>query len=236
MFFLKVEGIENELTKSERKLVQYIKENLVLVKKYNVMDLGEKSGVSAPSIIRLAKKLGYSGFLDMKIDLNKNRNYLDKDENSFFDKLLMACKESIFSLPPTVTFENIMVIAKYLKNSDKIMFITESDFKNLERFVYSKLILVNKNVFLDTDTNITSKVLENFKKNDVVLILAKNLSRSNLEMLQKFKPFGLNYIYIGENLKTDDRSILDIDLDLNIDISENLSIYTFLLEAILKFV
>ncbi|MGL6064267.1 MAG: MurR/RpiR family transcriptional regulator [Fusobacteriaceae bacterium] len=235
MFFLKVEGIKNELTKSEKKLVQYIKENLVLVKKYNVMELAEKSGVSAPSIIRLARKLGYSGFLDMKIDLNKNRGYRE-EENSFFDKLVVACRESVFSLPLTVTFENILITAKYLKNSNKIMLITESSFKNLERFLYSKLLLSNKNITLNTESEITMKVLENFKKNDVVLILSKNLSKKNFNMLEEFKHLGLNYIFIGENLKSDDRVVLDVDLDLSIDVNENFWIYIFLLESILKFI
>ncbi|MGL4868160.1 MAG: MurR/RpiR family transcriptional regulator [Cetobacterium sp.] len=235
MFFLKVEGIEDELTKSEKKLVQYIKENLVLVKKYNVMDLAEKSGVSAPSIIRLAKKLGYSGFLDMKIDLNKNRTYLEED-NSFFEKLLAACRESIFSLPPTVTFENMLVISKYLKNSDKIMLITEDGFINLERFIYSKLLASGKNILLGTSGEINLKVLEGFKSSDSIFIVAKTLSKENLELLERYKPNGLNYIFIGENLKNDSRGILDVDLDLSIDVSENLFMYVFLIEAILKFV
>ena len=114
MFFLKVEGIEDELTKSEKKLIEYIKENLVLVKKYNIMDLADKSGVSAPSIIRLAKKLGYSGFLDMKIDLNKSRDYSAED-NTFLEKLLDSFKDKMFALPPTVTLENILIIIYLLK-------------------------------------------------------------------------------------------------------------------------
>ncbi|MGL4254658.1 MAG: MurR/RpiR family transcriptional regulator [Fusobacteriaceae bacterium] len=235
MFFLKVEGIEDELTKSEKKLVQYIKENLVLVKKYNVMDLAEKSGVSAPSIIRLAKKLGYTGFLDMKIDLNKNRSFSDED-NTFFEKLMSAAKDNIYSLPPTVTFENILIIAKYLKNSNKILLLLEDDFLNLERYLYQKLLLCGKNVIKSLNVESNLKILESFEKDDVILILAKNLSSQNLEILEKFKLKGLNYIFIGENLKAESRNILDIDLDLSVEVSEKLSMYIFLLEGILKFV
>lgn len=235
MFFLKVEGIEDELTKSEKKLVQYIKENLVLVKKYNVMDLADKSGVSAPSIIRLAKKLGYAGFLDMKIDLNKNQSFSD-EKNTFFEKLMSAIKENIYSLPPTVTFENILIIAKYLKNSNKIFLLLEDDFLNLERYLYQKLLLCSKNVIKSLNVETNLKILESFEKDDVILILAKNLSNQNLELLKKFKLKGLNYIFIGENLKTESRSILDIDLDLSVDVSDKLSIYLFILEGILKFI
>lgn len=235
MFFLKVEGIESELTKSEKKLVDYIKENLVLVKKYNVMDLAEKSEVSAPSIIRLAKKLGYSGFLDMKIDLNKSKDYLAED-NSFLEKLLELCKEKIFSLPPTVTLENILVIAKYIKNSDKILLICENDFLNLKDFVYSKLLLKGKNVLLSLDYEKNFKILENFKKDDVVLILGETVSKNNRNLLETYKINGLNTIFIGRKLKNEERYLLDIDLDINMPISEDFFLYSLLIGGILHFI
>ena len=235
MFFLKVEGIEDELTKSEKKLVQYIKENLVLVKKYNVMDLAEKSEVSAPSIIRLAKKLGYSGFLDMKIDLNKSKDYLSED-NSFLEKLLDLCKERIFSLPSTVTLENMLVIAKYIKNSDKVLLICEDDFFNLKDFVYSKLLVKGKAVLLGLDYEKNFKILENFKKDDVVLLLGDTISKDCKKLLETYKDSGLSVIFIGERLRSEDRNLLDIDLDISLGMSENFFLYSLLIGGILSFI
>ncbi|MCQ8212076.1 hypothetical protein NON08_06000 [Cetobacterium somerae] len=235
MFFLKVEGIEDELTKSEKKLVEYIKENLVLVKKYNVMDLADKSGVSAPSIIRLAKKLGYSGFLDMKIDLNKSRDYLAED-NTFLEKLLDSFKDKIFALPPTVTLENILVIAKYIKNSDRVMLICEGEFLNLERFVYSKLLTTGKNIFLNLGEESSLKVIETFKKDDVVLVLSGTISKSVRNIFESNKDKGLNTIFIGERLKNDDRALLDVDLDLQLSIEDSYFIYALILENILNLI
>lgn len=235
MFFLKVEGIEDELTKSEKKLVEYIKENLVLVKKYNVMDLADKSGVSAPSIIRLAKKLGYSGFLDMKIDLNKSRDYLAED-NTFLEKLLDSFKDKIFALPPTVTLENILVIAKYIKNSDRVMLICEGEFLNLERFVYSKLLTTGKNIFLNLGEESSLKVIETFKKDDVVIVLSGTISKSVRNIFESNKDKGLNTIFIGERLKNDDRALLDVDLDLQLSIEDSYFIYALILENILNLI
>lgn len=235
MFFLKVEGIENELTKSEKKLVQYIKENLVLVKKYNVMDLAEKSEVSAPSIIRLAKKLGYSGFLDMKIDLNKSKDYLSED-NSFLEKLLDLCKEKIFSLPPTVNIENILVVAKHIKNSDRILLICENDFLNLKDFVYSQLLVKSKSVLLSLDYEKNSKILESFKKDDVILVLGDVISKNTKNLLENHKENGLNTIFIGERLKSEERTLLDVDLDINLAISENFFVYSLIISGVLNFI
>ena len=216
MFFLKVEGIEDELTKSEKKLIEYIKENLVLVKRYNVMDLADKSGVSAPSIIRLAKKLGYSGFLDMKIDLNKSRDYLAED-NTFLDKLLDNFKDKIFALPPTVTLENILVITKYLKNANKIMIICEGEFLNL-------------------DEESSLKILETFKKNDVIIVLSETVSEQVKRLYEVYKNNILNVIFIGERLKSEDRVFLDVDLDIHLSLKDNYTIYLLILENILNLV
>lgn len=235
MFFLKVEGIEDELTKSEKKLIEYIKENLVLVKRYNVMDLADKSGVSAPSIIRLAKKLGYSGFLDMKIDLNKSRDYLAED-NTFLDKLLDNFKDKIFALPPTVTLENILVITKYLKNANKIMIICEGEFLNFERFIYSKLLITGKNVFLNLDEESSLKILETFKKNDVIIVLSETVSEQVKRLYEVYKNNILNVIFIGERLKSEDRVFLDVDLDIHLSLKDNYTIYLLILENILNLV
>lgn len=235
MFFLKVEGIEDELTKSEKKLIEYIKENLVLVKKYNVMDLADKSGVSAPSIIRLAKKLGYSGFLDMKIDLNKSRDYSAED-NTFLEKLLDSFKDKMFALPPTVTLENILIITKHIKNANKIMLICEEEFLNFERFVYSKLLIAGKNLFLNLGEENNLKILETFKKDDAIIVFSETISKQVRNLLESNKDIGLNTIFIGERLKSDDRALLDIDLDIHISIKESYFIYFLIIENILNLI
>lgn len=235
MFFFKVQGIEDELTKSEKKLVEYIKENLVLVKKYNVMDLAEKSEVSAPSIVRLAKKLGYSGFLDMKIDLNKSKKYLD-EENIFLEKLLDLCKEKVLSLPTTVSLDNILVIAKYIKNSNKILLICEKDFLGLKDFIYSNLLIKGKCALLNLDYEKNCKILDNFKKDDVIFFLGDTLSKNNKKLLETYKENGLNTIFIGETLRNEERNLLDVDLDINLKISEDFFIYSLLISGIFHFI
>lgn len=235
MFFLKIERIESELTKSEKKLINYIKENLVLVKKYNVMDLAEKSGVSAPSIIRLAKKVGYTGFLDMKIDLNKSKNHLTK-ENIILENLFDSCKEKFLELPPTVTLDRVLSLTKYLKKSEKIILICEKDFSFLEKYIYSKLALKGKSIFLNLGDENNYELLKKFKENDIIFFLGLELSKNMRDIILQFKEKEINTIFIGENQGEEDETLLEASIYLNCSIVENFFIYALLIENILNLI
>ena len=61
----------NTLTSSEKAAADYILKNPDKVLKMTSRELAEQIYVSAPTIIRLCKKLGYESFTDFKMDLSK---------------------------------------------------------------------------------------------------------------------------------------------------------------------
>ena len=87
---------------------------------------------------------------------------------------------------------------------------------------------------LDYEKNL--KILESFKKNDVVLLLGNTISKECKKLLETYKDSGLNTIFIGERLKSEDRNLLDVDLDISLEISENFFLYSLLVGGILSFV
>ena len=63
---------ETNLTETEKEIAQYIIEHPELVLDDSAMKLGEKTHSSSAAIVRFAKKLGYSGFPQLKIELAKD--------------------------------------------------------------------------------------------------------------------------------------------------------------------
>lgn len=71
-------------TDTEQKLSQYILEHADEATLCSAQELGEIVGVSAAAVIRFSKKLGYSGFTAMKLDLAKD----DAGEIVTFDDMI----------------------------------------------------------------------------------------------------------------------------------------------------
>ncbi|MGE9993455.1 MurR/RpiR family transcriptional regulator [Peptoniphilaceae bacterium SGI.137] len=59
------------MTKTEKKLAQFVLEHKDTILKLSVSAFAVQSGVSEATIVRFSKTLGYKGFLDMKINLAK---------------------------------------------------------------------------------------------------------------------------------------------------------------------
>lgn len=59
----------SSLTQAERKVADYILENLEEVVNQSVQKVAKKSGSSPSAVVRLSKTLGYNGFADLKVQL-----------------------------------------------------------------------------------------------------------------------------------------------------------------------
>ncbi|WP_300528025.1 MurR/RpiR family transcriptional regulator [Peptacetobacter sp.] len=71
-------------TKSDRVLIEYIKENIEDVVYKPISQISKESGIGEATITRFSKKMGYSGLYDFKVTLSreisglKNRNIINK--------------------------------------------------------------------------------------------------------------------------------------------------------------
>lgn len=95
-----INNLENDLTKSEKKLCEYLKEDKDLIIRSTITQLAEITGISDSTIIRFCRKFGYSGFHDFKIALAQEVSALKTEE-----------KEDILS-GPIDEFDTIETIAK----------------------------------------------------------------------------------------------------------------------------
>lgn len=68
----KMESLRSSFGKSELRVIDYIVEHPDEVIAYSVADLAEASGVSDATVVRASKKLGLSGFYELKLALAKS--------------------------------------------------------------------------------------------------------------------------------------------------------------------
>lgn len=79
-----------ELTKSERKMADYILTNRSEVSNKTMNDITAEISVGDATVIRFCKKIGYSGFSDLKIEIAKedfSKRYEYQSEDMYYDKI-----------------------------------------------------------------------------------------------------------------------------------------------------
>ncbi len=68
---MKIELLYNEMGKSEKKIADFILKNPAALLPLSITDLAEKSESSEATIVRFAKRLGFSGYQELKITMAK---------------------------------------------------------------------------------------------------------------------------------------------------------------------
>lgn len=61
-----IEKHKSDLTPAERRLVPYLRDESLVIELRSITELAQAADVSTPTVIRLARKLGFQGFPDMQ--------------------------------------------------------------------------------------------------------------------------------------------------------------------------
>ncbi|AJQ26328.1 MurR/RpiR family transcriptional regulator [Pelosinus fermentans] len=68
----KIKTVYNHLSKSEKKVADYVLEHGHEVTRLPLTDLAQKSQVSEPTVVRFTKRVGFSGYSDLKLSIMKD--------------------------------------------------------------------------------------------------------------------------------------------------------------------
>lgn len=145
--------IENKgLTERETEVLKYIIENIDNVNKMGVRGIAKKNFTSTSTIMRLSKKLGYSGFLEMQYNLLsivKNETDRDINNSNFIDSLNM---DSIIKMNERKDIDNFIDIL--LEENSKFIFIYGNGFSSIvAEYINKKLLVMGKRCILSNGTD-----------------------------------------------------------------------------------
>lgn len=117
----KVVSIYPSLTKSEKKIADYVEKFGEKVVFMSIKDLSDEAGVGEATVVRYYKKIGYSGFQDMKLDLVKEdfNGHYDKTEN-FIEEIATNYRSIIDSTISLLDLEKIKLFVDKIKKSKKV--------------------------------------------------------------------------------------------------------------------
>lgn len=109
----------NELFPAEKKVANYILNNLEEVTLLNISQLATNSNSSEASIVRMAKHLGYKGFFQMRLLLSNDLAKVDTDIVSnqpllTSDKIFSYCANRVNSLSSLINTDQLIQAAKLI--------------------------------------------------------------------------------------------------------------------------
>lgn len=132
-----IKSLENNLSESEKVIAMYVIKNKKIIGEITSTELAKKIGVSQSSIIKFIKKIGFSGYVAFKLqlerDLEHKKNLLKNKIHSEIDledsleevtkKTLAETVEALNTTVGVIDYKNFETIIEKIRESGHILII-----------------------------------------------------------------------------------------------------------------
>lgn len=171
--------IENKgLTEIEIKVLNYIMDNIDEVNKLGVRGVAKNNFTSTSTIMRLSKKLGYSGFLEMQYNLaslKKNELYSYINNSDFVDSLDMDSLLKVNSSKVINDFIDIIFNDRIDNDGNKFIFIYANGFSGIiADYINKKLLVMGKRCILANGTDSIGVFENNIDFISSIIVISKS--------------------------------------------------------------
>ena len=207
--------VENKgLTEIELKVLNYMIDNIEDLNKMGVRGIAKNNFTSTSTIMRLAKNLGYSGFLEMQynlLSLTKNEFGDNLNESGFIESLKMN------NLLKGISNEAINKFLDILFNDDqKVIFIYANGFSGIvAEYINKKLLVMGKRCILSNGTD-SIGVFENNLDfiNSIIVISKSGETPMVLNKVKTAKEHNIKVVSFTNELENSISKISDISFKI----------------------
>ncbi|AHD05500.1 hypothetical protein ERIC2_c16780 [Paenibacillus larvae subsp. larvae DSM 25430] len=182
-----------QLSDSERHLLDFIYKNLPRMSELSILKLSEEASVSTATIVRLMKKLGFDGYTSFKYSIKNNSHAMEDEpiKASVDTQIREAIRKNELEVIQTIQMLDTRQLEKAIQEiykASKVYVFARgfSEFIGTELTV--KLQLMGKNCEMHNDPNIIRVISRKLVKDDVVLFVSLNGETGELvEACKNFK-------------------------------------------------
>lgn len=192
------------LTEIEEKVLKYILDNIDKVIELGVRGIAKNNFTSTSTIMRLSKKLGYTGFIDMHynlMSLAKRTNLKYDEDNEFIKNFTDGVFMKYNSQIAVEQFVDIL-----MKGSHKFLFIYATGFSGIiAEYINKKLLILGKKCIISSGTDSVG-IFEN-NLDDISCMIVVSKSGETKFVLDKVKTAKENGIKVVSFTNEHDNSI-----------------------------
>ena len=221
---LKINNIYDNMTDVDKKIADYINENKESISKLSVSELSKKSNVSSASIVRFSRKLGYSGFGELKIEIakdltlnSKDYSYIVKDSdvgiNNIVNNITNKSIETIANITKLNELATIEKAIEKIINSKNVYIFGVGASSLVALDLQQKLLRINKPAITFLDSHTQLMVSSNINKDDLAISISySGKSKEVIKSIENAKINGTKCISITKYGENDLTNMCDINL------------------------
>ncbi len=223
---VKIRAIKEQLSPNEKKIARFILENPALIRDYSSQNLAASVGVSQSSVVKFSQKLGYRGFIDLKLAIHEavlrgggpggmaGGQHADRKEKaSAAEELYHVKSQTLLSTMELNDEERLLKAVEVLISSDRIQIIALGAGSLVARNFASVLIQIGKSVVAEVDTYIQLSSVATLGKRDAVFLISfSGESPRMLQIVKQAKKAGVTIIALTGFSANPMRSLADVEL------------------------
>lgn len=208
---LNIKVLYNEMGKAEKKIADWILEHPNELLPLSIVELAEKSQCSEATIVRFSKRLGFSGYQELKISLARETNssivnvHMTKDDTAFeiYEKV---CNDIYYSLECTkkaLDSETLQKAAETIMSAGRIIIMGLGNSAAVAMDMSHKLLRIGYNAYAYTDNHMQVIASSHLQKGDVAIgISHSGSSKDVIEAMQVARDRGAVTICITNKGKS----------------------------------
>ena len=230
----------NQLSKSHKKIANYLLKNSNIVPFFKVATLAKKADVSEATVVRFATTLGYSGYPEMQQHmqnsiqeqlttmerLKMSSHVYDDKEKAIYD-IFNDDISNIKSTMENLDIEAFHKAAQLLLNAKKIYISANRSTASLGIFLHYYLNIILENSELLGSFEVIPEQLYSLNEDDVVIgISFARYSSSTINTVAFAKDMGASTISITDNLLSPLFQYSDVTLTASSDMPSFIDSFT----------
>ncbi|MFC6175951.1 MurR/RpiR family transcriptional regulator [Companilactobacillus huachuanensis] len=212
-----------KLTKSEKKVAKFITDNKKTVIYGTMETIKERIDVGDATIVRFSKKLGFSGFNDLKIALAKaeiaaNNTNSDDSTHEYYDDIEDTLITTLKDTNALINKDNVDSAVKLISNAQKLYIFGVGHSGEIGKNFSKMLLRIGLIVQAETDPHFQAQMASIMTKNNLVIgISLSGETKDTYDSLTIAKKSGAKIISITNSSLSAIAQISDITLQTSIE-------------------
>lgn len=208
---LNIQVLYNEMGKAEKKVADWILNHPNELLPLSIVELAEKSESSEATIVRFSKRLGFSGYQELKISLAQETktnivNVHMTKEDTAFEIYGKVCDDIYYSLECTkkvLNSEMLQKTAETIMSANRIIVMGLGNSASVAMDMSHKLLRIGYSAYAYTDNHMQVIAASHLKEGDIAIgISHSGSSKDIIEAMQMAKDNGAVTICITNKGKS----------------------------------